>query len=439
MHNDISNIALVHYMYLPTEDHSVVKAVWDDLVRRYGLSELEADDIIIGERALAHSFPFVVRNDRVAIGLLISRNITAIQLMYLTTTKPQNQLLDELEAVRLGLQNQIDGLIGETTAAVITGDNQATERSSLGAPFSKPVMYEGAVKGATISVIRPNDKFHHFYIVHEEDEHKTFDLLTSRIPTIEALIFKLARQSGYFKDQRHFLKSKKSDSDQRLSDILSQWTTAKSSSEGNIDLLEKDVERLSAIYGELVGSLKTIKNAHDTIARDLTALESLLKERITRAADLEHFKNTFTGEYSSLLKDLEFDDDLLHRALDDTRATIEVVRTRIDLERSRESFLLQREGVSVQAAAGLIELFIVWFYTLEAWELLASKEVFEHIPILLRLGIDVVFAVSVVALTHFTAKLLQKEKPNPGLFIAGFGVITSLVLMILFTNTAIRG
>ena len=35
---------------------------------------------------------------------------------------------------------------------------------------------------------------------------------------------------------------------------------------------------------------------------------------------------------------------------------------------------------------------------------------FEHIPMLLRLGIDVVFAFSVVALTHFTAKLLQKER-----------------------------
>lgn len=439
MHNNISNVALVHYMYMPAGDQSLIETLWDGLAQRYNLSGHDADNIIIGERALAHSFPFIVKGDRVSTGLLINKSIAIIQLFYLSGKKPCEQLIEELETVRQSFKDQVETLVGETTVAIVDGDAHDNGRLPLGQLFSKPVVYEGATKGATVSVIRSDERFRRFYIVCQEDEGKTIDLLTSKLPSIDATIFKLARQSAYFKDQRQFLTSKKADADQKLSDILSQWTVAKSSSVGNIGLLEKDVEQLSAMYSELMGSLKIIKNARDTLARDLGALEGLLKERLIHAADVESFKDTFTGDYSNLLKDLELDDGLIHRSLDDTRATIEVVRTRIDLERSRESFLLQREGVSVQAAAGLIELFVVWFYTLEAWELLASREVFEHIPILLRLGTDVMFAISAVAFTHFTAKLLQKEKSNPGLIIAGFGIIISLAFMVLFTNLSVKG
>lgn len=441
INDNITDISLAHYFYLPTEDYQTVKTVWDKLSHKYDLSGFNLDESSATaqeEKPLSSGFPILLKNDRVAIGFIIAKNITAIELLYLSGLSVE--IAEELEETRQLFQDQVDYLIGESTVAVADDQNKDELIGAIGQPFSNARICTAEMDGASVAFIHSNERLRHYCIAYRKDPGKIINLLLSKLPVLDALTFKLTRQSDYFKDQRNFARDKKGASDRSLSGILHQWAELKSSSERNIEILEADVDRLSTIYGELASNLKLIKNSHDVIDKNLGRLDSLLKELIINPEDITSFKDSYLGEYINLLKDLKSDDILLHRSLDDTRATIEVVRTRIELERSRESVLLQKEGVSVQIAAGFIELFIVGFYTLEAWELLASKEVFEHMPVSLRLGIDAMFAVTVVGFTHYMAKFIQKEKSNLGLIISGLGIIIFLALMVLTTtNYATNG
>lgn len=430
---DVSGIEFAHYIYLPTEDNETIKGIWDRLAQRFSLNGKTPDDLITGGKALSFNAPVVVRNDHVALGLLISKGITAIEIIFPLQANRANSPEEALSEARRELSDYMSYAVGETTVAVKEGPNGYDPSKNPRSPLAKPSIFECGIKGASITIIHPEAELERYYVLERQSDTKVAELLLSRLPLIDGLSFKLARQADYFKDQRDFIRDKKLEADKGLSNILNKWS-GHGTSEQKIDLLEKDIEALSAMYGELVGSLKMVKNAHDIMAKDIDDLDRALKEIVVSPGDMADFKRALLGEYETFINELAVEDRLLHRSLDDTRATIEVVRTRIEIERSRESLLLQKEGVSVQAAAGFIEFVVVGFYTLETWELLASAEVFEHIPASLRLGIDAMFATSVVAFTHYMAKFIQKEKANLGLVLAGLAAILSVVLMIMATN-----
>lgn len=432
----MSDIKLVHYIHLPAEDYPIVKKVWGELVQNLELANLSPDNLALGETVLIHDLPVILKNDHVAIGLSIAEGVSTIEILFTSEQQPAKELVDEIEDTRQKLDSHVDYFIGETTVAVIVDPIKEDTAESLNKPFSGARIHTSELKDAVVTLIRSDDDLRHYYIVEQKSDGDIEGFLTTRFPAADSLAFKLSRQTRYYRDQRDFINDKKNEADQGLSSILNKWAGIKSSSESNIDLLESDVEKLSSMYGELVSSLRVIKSAQNKLAQGLASLELILKKLSTDPAEAMNLKSALAEECISTLKNLELDDKLLHRSLDDTRATIEVVRTRIELERGKESVLLQKEGVSVQAAAGFIELFIVGFYTLETWELIASAEVFEHIAMSLRLGIDLSFAVMVVAFTHYAAKFIQKEKSNLGLILSGVGIVIAFGLMVLTTYYA---
>ncbi len=432
----MSNIALAHYIYVPTEDYHVVKEIWSGLVQKYNLAGFNSDEIIFEGKGLTHASPILIKNERIALGLFILKSLTAIELLYFSNPEPMEKLDKELQDIRLELKEYTDYFAGESTVTVLDSPIKSDIAEELG--LNKEALKSFELGDVLIYNIAPEGDLLHRYPIHPINENIPVDFLTSKLPAIDSMLFKLKRQALYFRDQRNFIRGKRRDFDQALSDILNKQVETSSACEGNINLLEKNIERLSSIYGELVSNIKLIKRAHDTLAHDIERLNYLVKEA-GDSKGLNYFRNVMMDGYTSLLKDLERDDKFLHRSLDDTRATIEVVQTRIDLERSRESFLLQKEGVSIQTAAGFIELFVVWFYTLEAWELLATQKVFENIPIILRLGADTSFAGGIVAFTHYAAKLLRKEKAWVGLLISSLVTIIALSLMLLATFLVVKG
>ncbi|MCL6472573.1 MAG: hypothetical protein K6T91_07125 [Firmicutes bacterium] len=433
MEHEIYNIKLAHYIYVPSEDYDVIKSIWSRLVHKYGLKDTNPILDQPLDKKLTHSAPFLLKNSQVAIGLLVLRSITALEILYLTDLKPTAEIIRELADAKQNLQNKADYIIGETTVSIIGNpDGHDILPGSMSGPFTGTKLGEYEIKGVLFSNIHSDNIWHRYYTAFPKSGILAASLLTKKLPSIEALLFKLQRQETYFKDQRSFVNAKKEEFDRRLSDILNKWSNTVSSPENRIELLEKDIENLSNMYSELMGCQKLIKNSQNTVARDIDKLEHLFKNNET-GVGLGYLNDSLLGKHKDMLQSLNLDAKLLHRSLDDTRAAIDVVRTRIDLERSRESVLLQKEGVSVQTAAGFIELFVVWFYTLEAWELLATKEVFEHIPIPARLGIDVFFAASVVIFTHYAAKLMRKEKASVGLLLSGLSTVVAILLMVTVT------
>lgn len=434
MEKGFSDMMLAHYMYLPAEDYRIAKDIWDGLAQRYSLTGFKLGDAALDEVLSSYDFPLLVRGEGVAVGFSIIRDIIIIELLYLSGPRGYTEIHDDLEKARQSVSIHAAFLAGETTVTVIGGATDGGLSDSAILALTGPKTSIGDIRGGILSFVHCSDSLRRFYTIEQENATDITNILAASLPAVDMLIFKLERQANYFKDQRSFTISKKSDMDRNIGDILSQWTGTGSPHDANLGLLEKDIEKLSLAYGELAGSLKLIKSAHDTLARDLEALELSMDELMISPEGLERFRSIIVGGYKNLLRQLKFDDELLHRSLDDTRATIEVVRTRVELERSRESFLLQQEGISIQIAAGFIELFIIGFYTLEAWELLASKEVFEHMPAFIRLGLDALFAVTIVIFTHYVAKRLRKEGSNLKLMLSGVSIIISLLLMVIATS-----
>ncbi|MEW5706174.1 MAG: hypothetical protein AB1743_05180 [Actinomycetota bacterium] len=433
---DISNIGLAHYVYIPTEDERVIKDIWAGLVRIFNINSPSSHEILLGDEKHAHRFPVLLRGNQATIGLLVIGKITAIEVFCYSKEELNQAIIEDLQAISNALDRYKDYFIGESTVILSNGSPEDSLAGYLDVSLQRTRTFE--IAGTHISIAPTNGITRHHYIVHQRNKIKMADFLTSRLPALDSLIFTIGKKAVHFKYQHIFVKDKRADLEHKLSNILKHWTEAKPSG-SSIEALEKDIDTLSIIYDELMGYLRLVKDAHDKMSRDLHRFDSRLEKFIANSKDLQDFKDLFVGETIKLMRELEFDDELLHRSLDDTRATIEVVRTRIELERSRESFFLQKEGVSIQIAAGFIELFIVGFYTLEAWALLSTHEVFERIPVALRLATDLIFAIAVVAFTHAIAKFYQKRKFNLGLLISGLVMLASVLLMIVSAAVAGRG
>ena len=79
-------------------------------------------------------------------------------------------------------------------------------------------------------------------------------------------------------------------------------------------------------------------------------------------------------------------------------------------------------------AATMVEFFVVLYYGLGVWKMLAGEEVVHHIPVLLKGGLIVVFSLAVVVGTHKVAKAVKNKNIKETL--AG-GIIILLLIAVM--------
>jgi hypothetical protein len=73
---------------------------------------------------------------------------------------------------------------------------------------------------------------------------------------------------------------------------------------------------------------------------------------------------------------------------------------------------LQQEVFSLQSAAELVELVVVFYYALKSWEGVAPEKLVAELPPLLKFFPVTLFSLAVVGATHYIAEMRYHRHPK---------------------------
>ena len=201
---------------------------------------------------------------------------------------------------------------------------------------------------------------------------------------------------------------------------------------------EAEINDLSKLFEKLVNHGITLKSSEETLTRELREVKRFIANR-----EFKPGRDTIRQKikpYLELKEAIDREYRLVENAIQNIRAAIQVVQTKVGLIRSSETIALQKdmrrlqeEGISLQMAASFIEFVIVFYYGLGVWKILAD-DVFHYIPASIVFIIISSFALSVTALTHFIGKSrMQNWKISKGLIMSAVAVISIWIIAELLT------
>lgn len=201
-----------------------------------------------------------------------------------------------------------------------------------------------------------------------------------------------------------------------------------------IKVLEEELHEMSQNFATLTRTAGIIDGALADVGADVQTLERAV-ERLPRVSiplvddTLARLSLPLRGE----LAQLEREKRHLHESLGTARTAMDIHRMNVELVRSGELLglqqsteELQQKALSFQSAALLIELVIVFAYTLHSWELLASEN-FHRIYPAFAFVATLAFAVLLVLSAHEVAHRIRT-----GHFAKkGYVLLAALILVVL--------
>lgn len=201
-----------------------------------------------------------------------------------------------------------------------------------------------------------------------------------------------------------------------------------------IKVLEEELHEMSQNFATLTRTAGIIDGALADVGADVQTLERAV-ERLPRVSiplvddTLARLSLPLRGELAQIEREKRHLDESLgtaRTAMDIHRMNVELVRSGelLGLQQSTEE--LQQKAVSFQSAALLIELVIVFAYTLHSWELLASEN-FHRIYPAFAFVATLAFAVLLVLSAHEVAHRIRT-----GHFAKkGYVLLAALILVVL--------
>lgn len=201
-----------------------------------------------------------------------------------------------------------------------------------------------------------------------------------------------------------------------------------------IKVLEEELHEMSQNFATLTRTAGIIDGALADVGADVQTLERAV-ERLPRVS-IPLVDDTLARLSLPLcleLAQLEREKRHLHESLGTARTAMDVHRMNVELVRSGELLglqqsteELQQKAVSFQSAALLIELVIVFAYTLHSWELLASENFHRLYPAFAFFA-TLAFAVLLVLSAHEVAHRIRT-----GHFAKkGYFLLAGLILVVL--------
>jgi hypothetical protein len=206
----------------------------------------------------------------------------------------------------------------------------------------------------------------------------------------------------------------------------------------SIQALEENLRELSQHYTRLVRNAWIIDGALGDARSEVETLEREV-ERVPRLPNPSGQEDALTRMPPVLrteLARLDHEARLVHESLETARTAltthgmnVEILRggELIDLQKSMED--LQKEAVSLQSAAVLVELVVVFAYTLHSWELLAHSS-FGLIPSALRFFATLSFAVLLALSAHEFAHWIRRRHLSRRAYGLFAGTLLMLVSMV---------
>ena len=264
------------------------------------------------------------------------------------------------------------------------------------------------------------------------------EFITTTFIRLDIALHRLSKFSILFKRQINQISDERESINKSVGRSLHKGLTKEMPNKDRIMNQEAEINDLSKFFEKLVNHGITLKSSEETLTRELREVEGFIANR-----EFKPGRDTIRQKikpYLELREAIDREYRLVENAIQNIKAAIQVVQTKVGLIRSSETIALQKdmkrlqeEGISLQSAASFIEFVIVFYYGLGVWKILAD-DVFHHIPASIVFIIISSFALSVTALTHFISKSrMQNWKMSKGLIISAVAVISIWILAELLT------
>ncbi len=417
-----------HYIYFHIDDDKEINEVWNYLTKEY---EKDTDGAVCTLEPTKDSTISISLATKNMSGVYLScvHDVATIGILFYS----EDTTLQDIDAKRNQLENFLSTPIGEATVLIVEKEEQLEIAKET---FSEFKIIESGLSFGKLYHFLSEDRGFYFCLPFEKDP--LFDFLVEELPLFDMSFQSLDKKVKYFQDQLQLMEQERVAADKFVSKLLYAGIGKIETDAERIDVLEKEIDDLSQLYEKIANYTYMIKNAVLTVRNDVIKLDECLASFcIERRLESEYI------QMNKRFQDrLEVEGSLLSNTLTGIKTAIDIVDTKVGLQRGKESLTLQQqtqhlqeEGTSMQMATSMIEFVLVFFYSLESWEILTSHEIFVLIPVVLKVGLIGSFAFMAVVATHFLAMSWRENwKLNKGVLISFIILVGILVSIILITQ-----
>jgi len=398
-------VQLLYFLF--GEDEATEKA-WPEVLSLYDLP--------------ASGTPFQAKGEDSSLELYRSGPVGVLEYSLLTTEWEKDYSLLREKSKTLDEKGIPGPVIGESF--IFAGEGDAAFLPGKPVPTN--------INGSWIKVFLEADNPYKRYYVLDEEEKSA--LIKKWLPTVDMVLYRLQREIAFYSEQKEIFIKTRDELEKKSGEVLFK--------KGGKELkeLEMDIEKVSSIYGVLANYRLLMREAESRIETLIEELEKSLEGVVPlNEGFIREFHLKRARDFILLLKKIHEDFAL---SLSNARSAIEVIKTRVELARGRESVglqekitslmrqnvLLQEESLSVAIAASFVEFFIVLYYGLNVWKTLSGEEAFHSIPLSLKSGLIVLLSLLVVIGTHKSAKAI-KENRYGGILPWALALVGVIVLM----------
>lgn len=393
---------VIHFFYFIADDEEALNTTWRLAKGRYGVSD----------SALNHFAEEGPVLSRLATGEGVSLSIsvlehTAILQISLRGAEPQEKL-SSLNELREELGDILLDLIGESSFIV-----QSTEEESSAAKKIIQIKLPGDRKLLVTHSPETGDPRLYTFVTEEPGEAAQF--LLQKLAPLDCQTYQINREIDYYTMQHDAFVAQEEELNSEIGRILYRR-------EADLSGLETDVEKTAEIFAMMANYSVLLSNSLRVMRGDLNRLERLVRKGLHQRED-DYFMGRHGLRLKQFISTLETSQRNFSRSLDNAKAAIDVMKSRVDLANSRtnldlqqqlgslmhQNVAIQEESLIMGIAATMVEFFVVLYYGLGVWKMLAGEEVVHHIPVSLKAGLIVGFSLAVVAGTHKAAKALKEK------------------------------
>lgn len=413
--------SLVYYYYFSSDDQENILLFKEGLKKAYGLVHETVHsnpEFYKGFRLLGS-----ITGTDVAVLTLIWRNISLISLIISRPLEKWTESVEFQKKTKGEMDGPAEDLLGEGILFVAEKGGEIP-RGIVERAYPVTEYARTDLKAGTLDLLKPWGKEYNIYGFIPSGDYE--DFILGDMPFINAFAHKLEREGGLYRQQIRYMEAKRREIENRVGEIMGRPVLE--DTEKRQGELEKEIHELSGMYSSLAVNSSNLKKTLANIRQDILNMEgrveTLLAKGGENAFSVELERYTYTKDQ---IKKEEVGSQL---ALERVKEAIDVVGTRVELLSSRESLNLQKERYNLQAAAGVIEVIIVFYYSLMVWKTLAPEKAFYSIPYYIKFSLTLVFAFSVFAFTHYSSHAMaKKEKLNKGTVVSvGLGILVLLVM-----------
>lgn len=338
-------------------------------------------------------------------------------------------------------------LLGTVQVLITDKTNAQTLRAEVSEHLKSSPLRFALMDGETWRYVKTSSQV--FHVAGFNDwgaEHHQF--FFKHLPLIELTVTRLQMLNRLLRDRNQAVTRERIDLDRQLIQILHTDLVKELPQAHIIDEYEQHLDLLSTGYGKLVNDYALVQDG----SQRLTALLEQLRGELSLEPYFLFSEDTaqqiyqpferMAGELSRTLEEL-------HISRENHQAAIEVVRSRIDLLLSKENIAtqsqirslmeintaVQKQSLTFQFAAGLIEFIVLAYYSHSLWKALAP-DAYHALAGWIQLLFVILFSGTTVYMTHLLAEYLQGDKHVKKRLLI-FSLLLAVILLTVFAASVL--